>query len=640
MNIGLMIAFIILLMLLFALITLLIKNNTLRLNDAREYAEQGRHYRSAFLANMSHEIRTPMNAILGIAEIQLQDKTLSTEKEEAFGKIYESGELLLNIINDIIDLSKIEAGKLELFPVNYSIPSLINDTVQLNCLRYESKPVKFSLHIDENTPYHLFGDDLRVKQVLNNILSNAFKYTDEGKVYLSVSFKSEPQDGNVALIFKVGDTGQGMTEKQIKNIYSEYSLFNLEANRTTVGAGLGLCITKSLVDLMNGNINAESELGKGTVFTVNIPQIRKSIEICGHELADKLSNFRFQGTGIKKKTQFLREYMPYGSILIVDDVESNIYVTKGMLLPYGLKIDTASSGFDAIEKIKNGNIYDIIFMDHMMPVMDGIEAVKNLRNMGYRHYIVALTANAVAGQAGIFLNNGFDGFISKPIDSRELNLILNDFIRNKKQSEVVEAARREQYDKVLKFPSVSPEKTIKYEELKKFFVRDAQNAIKTMKSIFTEKNNSSGIYEITDIELFIITVHGIKSALANIGEKKLSDIAYKLEQAGRDKDLEFILRETPALMNTLQSFITKFKLNNENGKIEITDEDSVYLKEKMLEIKNACLLFDKKTAKAALNDLNKIKWPDSVYNVLEDITVQLLHSEFNKAAASAGTLVS
>ena len=591
---------------------------------AKDEAEQNSRYKSAFLASMSHEIRTPMNAILGIAEIQLRKNNLSPDNEESFSKIYESGDMLLNIINDILDLSKIEAGKLELNPVKYDIPSLINDTAQLNRLRYESKPILFSLQIDEDTPHDLFGDELRIKQVLNNILSNAFKYTSKGNVELSVSSIYESESDDVTIVFKVSDTGQGMTEAQIDKLFDEYTRFNLEANRTTVGAGLGMSITKRLVDLMEGKIFVESKVDEGSVFTVHIPQKRIGSALCSSELTCKLREFSYHNTLISKKVQFMREYMPYGKVLIVDDVESNIYVIKGMLVPYGINIESVSNAFDAIDKIKNGNVYDIIFMDHMMPKMDGMEAVKIIRSMEYKHNIIALTANVLIGREQIFLQNGFDGFLSKPVDSRELNRILNEFIRNRKDPDVVEAARKEQRNNMMSSnPSVFGKEI--------FFIRDAENAVKTLEEL-------SGKIQAPDdeeIKLYITTVHGIKSALANIGEYELSGTAHKLEKAGYDRNLSVIQSETAAFMEMLRYLIVKLKPVENDSNIKISDENAAYLRRNLFEIKNACVVLDKKTIKAKLKELRMKKWPGYINAILDDIAIDILHSEFKKAAIRA-----
>jgi signal transduction histidine kinase/CheY-like chemotaxis protein len=602
---------------------------------AKEFAEQTSRYKSAFLANMSHEIRTPMNTILGIAEIQLRDEMLSLETENALSKIYEAGDLLLNIINDILDLSKIEAGKLELIPVKYDIPSLINDIAQLNRLRYESNPIEFTLNVDENLPYELFGDELRIKQVLCNILSNAFKYTSEGSVELSVTSESK-HDDTVMLIFRVSDTGQGMSEDQVEKLFNEYARFNIDTNRTTVGTGLGMSITKRLLDLMNGEILVESEQDKGSAFTVRIPQKRIGLEVCGAELAGKLHNFCFQNTTIMKKAQFLREYMPYGSVLVVDDVDSNIFVTKGMLRPYGLNIDTVSSGFEAIEKIKNGNVYDIVFMDHMMPKMDGITAVKIIRDMGYTHTIIALTANALIGRAQMFMQKGFNGFISKPIDSRELNFLLNEFIRNKKPPEVVEAARQEQHKKEQDNKDTFAKKEARTFEKKKLFIRDAENTVNVLENIKTANDS--------DMELYIVTVHGMKSVLANIGEKMLSGMALKLEQACAERNLVVIQNETPVFVNALRSLIAKYKpdvqvLAEQDGNLESATGDTAYLHEKLLSIKAACETLNKNAAKTALEELKQETWTKETSIILDDIALHILHSAFKKAAALVDSVI-
>jgi len=408
------------------------KNILLDTERQKIEAEAANEAKTLFLSTMSHEIRTPMNAILGITEINLQNSQLAPEIKDSFSKIYASGEMLLGIINNILDLSKIETGKMELSISKYSIASLLIDTAQLNVMRKGSKPIDFELDVDANMPSTFIGDELRIKQILNNLLSNAFKYTQKGKVSMSVEFK--PVDGQknvIDIIFVISDTGQGMTEEQVKSLFEEYSRFNLETNRTTEGTGLGMSITQKLLTLMNGEIKVESEYGKGSVFTVRLPQIKIGSEIIGEEIAQNLREFRKSSIAQMDQVRIERETMPYGRVLVVDDVDINIYVAQGLLAPYEINVDSSESGFDAIEKIKNGNEYDIIFMDHMMPQMDGVEATKIIRDMGYTQPIVALTADAVSGQADMFLANGFDEFVSKPIDIRKLDLVLNKFVRDK-----------------------------------------------------------------------------------------------------------------------------------------------------------------------------------------------------------------
>ena len=602
--------------------------------SAKEQAEQSNRSKSIFLSQMSHEIRTPMNAILGIAEIQLRNEMLSSENEEAFEKIYEAGDLLLNIINDILDLSKIESGKLEIVPSKYDIPSLINDTVQLNRMRYDSKPIELSIFLEENTPVDLFGDELRIKQVLNNILSNAFKYTDEGKIEFSVSAKTGNENADdVMLIFCVKDTGQGMTKEQLEKIFDEYVRFNLEVNRTVVGVGLGMSITKRLVDLLKGKISVKSEPDKGTEFIVRIPQKRMSSEVCGADLAEKLRSSRFQSTAITKKTQFIREYMPYANVLVVDDVESNIYVIKGMLLPYGMKIDTASSGFEAIEKVKSGSVYDIIFMDHMMPKMDGIEATKIIREMGYTQPIVALTANALLGRAEMFLDNGFDGFVSKPIDSRELNIVLNEQIRNKKPPEVIEAARQEK-SKFIKNFAPEQARALMKKELVTGVIHDVKNAIKALDELLPALNAKAA-----DLGLYITTVHGLKSALANINETALSNTALKLENAASNADIAVLSSETGGFIKTLKKFLDKIKSNevNENTEVprEISGDDMEFLRSKLNDVKTACEKLNIKDAKAALFELKERTWPQKTHDILDDIFLHLIRGEYSSVVPAA-----
>jgi len=377
---------------------------------------------------------------------------------------------------------------------------------------------------------------LRIKQILNNILSNAFKYTDAGEISMSITYEnSKEPDADIMLVFHISDTGQGMTEEQKSKIFDEYYRFNLTSNRMVSGTGLGMTIVQNLVTIMGGSISIESELNKGSTFIISLPQKTVSPKILGKEVAENLQNFQISSFLQTRKQNITRNTMSDGSVLVVDDLESNLYVAKSFLEPYDLSIETATSGFEAIDKIKNGKIYDIIFMDHMMPKMDGIEAVKIIRSLGYKNPIVALTANAIVGQAEIFLGNGFDAFISKPIDAKQLDAELNKFIHNKqKQTRKTE---------ILKADA----------KLLTVFALDVKNSLPIFESTLA---NLETILE-DDFHLYAIAAHGIKSALANIGKTKLSQVAYTLEKAARMQDKNIIRQQTQEFVDALKEVVSE-----------------------------------------------------------------------------------
>jgi len=605
------------------------------LKDRIEEAVAANKAKSTFLSTMSHEIRTPMNAIIGITEIQLRHEDLSPSVMEAFEKIYSSGDMLMSIINDILDLSKIESGKLELLEKNYEFASMISDTAQLNIMRIGSKQIEFELNVDENIPVALLGDELRVKQVLNNILSNAFKYTNSGKVTMSVTLDdSGKDDSKVPLVFTVSDTGQGMTKEQVEKLFDEYSRFNQEANRTTEGTGLGMSITRNLINMMGGKINVESEAGKGSVFTIRLLQGKVDSAVIGTEMVENLRKFRKHNRAYLKNIQISIEPMPYGRILIVDDVDTNIYVAKGLMLPFALnEIDSATRGQDAIKKIEEGNIYDVIFMDHMMPGMDGIETVKHIRGAGYREPIVALTANAVGGQAEIFLQNGFNDFIAKPIDMRQLNVIMNTYVRDKQPQEVIDEARR-QTQNAPKFPArqEQPEsekpaaEQIASDSIFSGVEIDGLNIINGIKRF----NGNEKIYfdvlrsytasvraMLDNIEIFneenlsdyIIKVHGIKGTSFDIFAEQISKEAKDLEEAGKAGDLEYIKKNHSSFMENARNLVS-----NINEMISNIDSDSDKpLKDKpdtkiLQKLIKACDDFDMDEADNAMAELEKFKY--------------------------------
>jgi signal transduction histidine kinase/CheY-like chemotaxis protein len=413
-----------------------VKDRTLELEAQTTIAVQANRAKSDFLAMMSHEIRTPLNAIIGLSEIELQgkmyDKTydkMSYTSRNNIAQIHQSGSYLLGIINEILDISKIEAGSFELVPVVYETPSFLGDTINLNLVRLGSKPINFVLEISSDFPFKLKGDELRVKQILNNLLSNAAKYTHEGTITLSVEHENRGE--NAFIRFTVRDTGIGIRAEDMEKLFANYTQLDTGANRITEGTGLGLAITKTLVEMMGGSIRAESEYGKGSVFTVEIVQGLVGDAglpaVIGEGTAENLRNFSYITD--RKTENIIHQEIPHKKALVVDDISANLLVMRGFLAPYGLQVDDASSGAEAIEKVQQ-NHYDIIFMDHMMPKMDGVEVVTTLRKIeGFNTPIVAMTTNALRGMKDFYLEHGFSDYLSKPINPGPLDEVIKKLIK-------------------------------------------------------------------------------------------------------------------------------------------------------------------------------------------------------------------
>ena len=601
-------------------IALIIKD--MRDSVLRKLAEEESRAKSKFLARMSHEIRTPMNAVLGVTEIQLQKGSHPPDTEEAFLRIYRSSSMLLAIINDILDFSRAEAGKIEIVPDLYETSSLIVDSVQINLMHIGSKNIDLVLDISEDLPTNFIGDKLRIKQVLNNLLSNAFKYTHEGVVKLSLASEKRARDGQVTLVITVEDTGQGMTEDELNTIKNvEYARFNVQQNYNVEGSGLGMSIVYHLLHLMSGELVAESKPGVGTTFSARIPQKLHNDEVLGPELAANLRNLESVMNSLKKVAVTQREPMPYGSVLIVDDVESNLFVAKGMMMPYKLKIETVMSGAEAIELVKKGNVYDIIFMDHMMPDMDGVEVTREIRKLGYNEPVVALTANIVMDQAKLFLENGFSDFISKPIDAMRLENCLVRFIRDKQPEEVLDAIKQMGI-------IVEHQKNSISEQLITSFVRDSNREIEVLGNLI--KSND---WNEKNLKLYTISTHAMKSALANINMAELSEAAYKLEQAGRAKDMGVILANTPIFIEKLRETAESYKQQIDDQPGSEVDED--VLREHFEMLAEACDGYNKAEAKKALKTISALRLTKKTKEVAEEIAADLLHSEFENAAEKA-----
>lgn len=391
--------------------------------------------KSVFLANMSHEIRTPINAILGMDTMILRECN-DNEILEYAGNIQSASQTLLSLINDILDFSKIETGKLELVAGDYALSSLINDVYHMLISKAKEKGLALNVESDKNLPAKLYGDEVRIRQIIVNILNNAIKYTKKGSVTLTVGMselkpsdtpdhsndnKSDNAAGkNIIITFRIADTGIGIKNENISHLFDSFSRFDEEKNKYIEGTGLGLAITKQLVDLMNGEIVVTSEYGKGSVFTVSIPQkIVSDLKI-----GDISEKYNEPSNKKKKKSTFTA---PDANVLVVDDVKMNINVFKALLKRTEINVDSAMSGSEALDMIKEKK-YDIIFLDHMMPDMDGIETYQNMKmledNPNKDTTVVMLTANAIMGAKEEYLGIGFSDYLSKPVQAPKLESMI------------------------------------------------------------------------------------------------------------------------------------------------------------------------------------------------------------------------
>ncbi len=500
--------------------------------------------KSSFLSNMSHEIRTPMNAIIGMTEL-FGHEDLTAHQRSFVNDIRVSAASLLGIINDILDFSKIEAGKLQLVELDYDLPQLLENIEAMFRISAKDKNISFEMVVLDALPKCVFGDEQRLRQVLVNIIGNAVKFTREG----GVTFLAGRSDD--MLCFDIEDTGMGMKEEDLPRIFNEFDQLDKRKNRSIAGTGLGLSITKNLVDLMGGSISVYSEYGKGTLFHVEVPlALGNAANLAAGDEAPSLA------------------FAPKAAVLVVDDNEVNLNVAAGMLSLFGIACDTAQSGAEGIAKIE-AKPYDIVFMDHMMPEMDGVEATRVLREeRGFGELvIVALTANAVAGTREALLGAQMDDYLSKPIDKAELNRVLRRWLPEDKLQEPPEggvplrrggdggqpaqgggetlagriaAAAAGEIDLELGLSRVGGQQAV-FEKSVRIFHRRLPETLDKLEVFL-----AGG-----DIGDFAIEVHGLKGSLNNIGATALADDAYALELRAKDGDTAFCAENLPALSQKL-----------------------------------------------------------------------------------------
>lgn len=601
-------------------------NEKQKLEADLENAQSANEAKSSFLSNMSHEIRTPINSILGLDEMILRE-CKDPETLKYARNIKSSGKALLSLVNDVLDFSKIEAGKMDIVPVEYETASMINDLVNMISLRAMKKKLDLFVNVNPHLPQVLYGDEVRIRQCITNILTNAVKYTDKGTISLDISFDADGPN-HIMLKVSVTDTGMGIKQEDIERMFNAFERVDEIKNRTTEGTGLGMSIVRHLLNLMDSELKVVSKYGSGSTFSFDVGQKVVKWDIIG-DYSERFTTLMPEADEYQASFQ-----APDANILIVDDTRANLIVAKGLLKQTRINIDTCESGKEMLEMVTRKK-YDMIFIDHRMPEMDGIETLHLMKklpnNLNIDTPCIALTANAISGAREMYVNEGFNDYMSKPIESARLEEMVGYYLRDElilkpghygyvynvedDKDKEEEAANSKQIggrgSKVAKnyfegcgididsAITACGDEEILLQVLKQFVMEIDDNVEKI-----------ETYYDTQDWKEYTVIVHALKNSARMIGAKELSKMAENLEKAGNDEDAVFIVDNTSKFLNRYKmysKYLSAFALKEDvSGKPEITwDEYTSALKS----IKECAEAFDFITAYEIIKMIDAYSMP-------------------------------
>ena len=605
----------------------------------RKEAKSAGKAKTDFLANMSHEIRTPMNAICGMSDLLLQTK-LTDEQLDYVSTIKLSSDNLLSIINDILDFSKIEAGKMELVPQSYNLLSPLYSLQNTIDVRIGERPLDFKISIKRDMPTELYGDEVRVQQVILNLLTNAVKYSNQGHIELIVDYEKLEND-EIMLKATVKDQGIGIKKEDMPKLFEAFSQVDMERNHRIEGTGIGLTITERLVRSMGGSITLESEYGVGTTFYVSMRQkVEDFNSVIDTESTDDfvvISHSNILKGFVSGKKKIAKFIAPDAKVLVVDDNEANLKVAKGLMGQYKLSVRTCTSGKAALDILETDKSFDILFIDHMMPEMDGVELTKILRssNDDYLKYvpIIALTANAIKGVSEMFLANGFTEYLSKPIDTERLGEVLNKWIPENKKKEAMEEeesvadknqAVDENEENLLNM--LRQIENVDYDKAMTLCGKSEDILLSVIevyvKSYSQIKERIDSTYAKEDLKNYAIEVHGVKSSSRSIGNDVLGEMAYRLEIEAKDGNIAYVKENHSEFVMKYEQFVGKLKEIVDKLKTEEKIEKVKFSKEEMLSMINECIsLYDEfETTKAeeVLKKLQCAECDENIMNLIND----------------------